>query len=95
MVNSFVFLFDIPVMINILYKMIKILHEKMLNAIYLYWFHNGTLAEDDSLNGHSNKPWINGRGSSYLLPSKIFLVEPLRSNGEIIAESIIGMDAAC
>ena len=26
----------IPVMINVLYEMIKILHEKMLNAIYLY-----------------------------------------------------------
>ena len=29
-------------MINMLYEMIKILHEKMLNAIYLYWFHNNT-----------------------------------------------------
>ena len=36
-------------MINILYKMIKILHEKMLNAIYLYWFHNDKLAESNSL----------------------------------------------
>ena len=26
----------IPVMINVLYEMIKILYEKMLNAIYLY-----------------------------------------------------------
>ena len=60
MVNSFVFSLDIPVMINILYEMIKILHEKMLNAIYLYWFHNDTLAENNSLNGHSNQPWING-----------------------------------
>ena len=60
MVNSFVFSLDIPVMINILYEMIKILHEKMLNAIYLYWFHNDTLAENNSLNGHSNEPWING-----------------------------------
>ena len=30
-------------MINILYQAIKILREKMLNAIYLYWFHNDTL----------------------------------------------------
>ena len=30
MVNSFVFSLDIPVMINILYEMIKILHEKIL-----------------------------------------------------------------
>ena len=36
MINIFVFSLDIPVMINILYEMIKILHEKMLNAIYLY-----------------------------------------------------------
>ena len=31
---------EIPVMINILLGMMKTLHEKMLNAIYLYWFHN-------------------------------------------------------
>ena len=54
------FSLDIPVIINILQGTIKILHEKMLNAIYLYWFHNDTLAENNSLNGHSNKPWING-----------------------------------
>ena len=47
-------------MINILYEMIKILHKKMLNAICLYWFHNDTLAENNSLNGHSNQPLING-----------------------------------
>ena len=40
--------------------MIKILHEKMLNGGYLCWFHNNTLAENNSLNGHSNEPWING-----------------------------------
>ena len=71
MVNSFVCSLDIPAMINVLYEMINILHEKMLNAIYLYWFPNDTLAENNSLNGHSNQPWING--SSYLLSSKIFL----------------------
>ena len=43
-------------MINILYKMIKIPHEKMLNVIYLYSFHNDTLAENNSLNGNSNQP---------------------------------------
>ena len=48
-------------MINILYEMIKILHEKMLDAIYLYWFHNDTLADSNALNGHSNKPWMNGK----------------------------------
>ena len=36
MVNTFVFSLDIPVATNILYEMIKILHEKMLNAIYLF-----------------------------------------------------------
>ena len=61
-------------MIIILYEMIKILHEKMLNAIYLYWFHNDTLAENKSLNGYSKKPWINERGSSYFLSSTIFLL---------------------
>ena len=37
MVNSFVFSLDIPVLFYILYKIIKIQREKMLNAIYLYW----------------------------------------------------------
>ena len=36
MVNAFAFSLDIPVATNILFKMIKILHEKLLNAIYLY-----------------------------------------------------------
>ena len=40
--------------------MIKILHEKMLNALYLYWCDNDTLAENSSLNGYSNETWING-----------------------------------
>ena len=35
-VNSFVLSLNIPVMIKILYEMIKILHEKMLNITYLY-----------------------------------------------------------
>ena len=39
------FSLGIPVIINILYEMIKILHEKMFNAIYLYWFHNDTLGK--------------------------------------------------
>ena len=56
MVDSLLLSLNIPVMINILYEMIKIMHEKMLNAIYLYWFHNDTLAENNSLNGHSNEP---------------------------------------
>ena len=60
MVNLFAFSLDVPVMINILYEMIKIVHEKMLNAIYLYWLHNNTSEENKSLNGHSNDPWANG-----------------------------------
>ena len=36
MVNSFVSSLDITVMIHILYEIIKILQEKMLNAIYMY-----------------------------------------------------------
>ena len=47
-------------MINILYEMIKIPHKKMLNVIYLYSFDNDTLAENNSLNDHSNQPWLNG-----------------------------------
>ena len=37
MVNYFVFSLNIPVTIKILYEMNKILHEKLLNAIYLAW----------------------------------------------------------
>ena len=51
---------DVSIMINILYKMIKILHEKMLNAIYFYWLHNDISEENNSQNDHSNEPWING-----------------------------------
>ena len=74
MVNSSVFSVDIPVMINILYEMIKILCEKMLNAIYLSWFHNDTSEGTNSLNGHSNEAGINGWCSSYLLPSITFFI---------------------
>ena len=60
MVNSFIISLDIHAMINILYEIIKVLGEIMLNAIYLYWFHNDTSEEHNSLNGHSNKPLIIG-----------------------------------
>ena len=40
--------------------MIKILHQKMLNAMYLYLFYNDVSVENNSLNDHSNEPWING-----------------------------------
>ena len=45
---------DILVMINITCKMIEILHDKMLIAIYLHCFHNDTIGGNNSLNGHSN-----------------------------------------
>ena len=56
------FSLDIPLMIKVLYELITILHEKMLLAIYLYWFQNDTLMGNNSLNGHSNEPWIEVRG---------------------------------
>ena len=56
MVNSIVISLDISVMINILYKKVKIPHEKILNAIYFYWSHNDTSEKIGSLNGHSNEP---------------------------------------
>ena len=66
--NAFVSSWDIPVMITILREIIKILYEKMLNEIYLYWCHTDTSDKNKSLTGHSNEPL------SYLLSSKIFLV---------------------
>ena len=61
MANAFVYSSGIPVAINILYeKIIKILQEKMLNTIYLYWLHNDWLEKNNLLNGHYNEPWING-----------------------------------
>ena len=77
MVNAFVFSLDIPVLINILYEMIKILHEKILNAIYLYWFHNDTLAENNSLNGHSNEPW---REESLKINEERSVTSPVKQN---------------
>ena len=35
------------------------MHEKMLKAINLYWFHNDASERKNSLNGHSNEPQIN------------------------------------
>ena len=59
MVTSFVVWLDIPATLNILYEMIKIMYEKMLNLIYLYWFHIDASDESNSQNVHSNEPWIN------------------------------------
>ena len=56
MINSFLASLDIPPIINILNEMIKILHEKRLNAIYLYWCHNRTSEKNNSLTGHSKEP---------------------------------------
>ena len=62
-------------LINCLYKMIEILQEEMLTGIYLYWFHY-TSQENNSPNGHSNGPWIDG-SSSYLMSTKILLIKHL------------------
>ena len=58
MVNSFAFSLYSIVMINILVEIIKILHEKMLKAITLYWFHNDASEKNNSLNDRSNEPRI-------------------------------------
>ena len=50
MVNSFGFLLDITVMINILQEIIKILHNKVLKTINLYWFHIDASEKINSLN---------------------------------------------
>ena len=55
-VNSFSVSFDITVMINILIDIIKLLHEKMIRAINLYWFRNDVPEKNNSLNGLSNEP---------------------------------------
>ena len=39
--------------------MIKILPDKMLNAVYLHWFHNDILTENNSPNGQSNQEFGN------------------------------------
>ena len=59
MVNSFVVSLDITVTINILQETIKVFLEKTLESINLHWFHNDVSEENNSLNGHSNKPRIN------------------------------------
>ena len=58
MVNSFAFSLYSIVMVNILVEIIKILHEKMLKAITLYWFHNDASEKNNSLNDRSNEPRI-------------------------------------
>ena len=68
LVNSF----DFFVMINILYEMIKVLHEKILYTICLYWFHNDTLAENNSLNSLSYKPRFQIRHISCQVKSSCF-----------------------
>ena len=59
MVDLFVFSLDIPELFNILYKIINILQEKMLNVIYLYWPDKDISEENNAINGNSNKSWIN------------------------------------
>ena len=38
----------------------KLLPEKMLKPIYFYSFYNDVSEKYNSLNGHSNEPWIKG-----------------------------------
>ena len=61
MVNSFAVSLDFTVTINILKEIRKILHEKMLKVINLYWFHNDVSEKINSLNGHPNEPRINNK----------------------------------
>ena len=35
------------------------MHEKMLKAISLYWFHKDASERNIPISGHSNKLWIN------------------------------------
>ena len=50
---------NITVMIDILQEIIKILQEKTLKHINLYWFHNDALQKNNILNFHSKEPRIN------------------------------------
>ena len=86
--NSFIFSLDIPVMIDIFYEIITILHEKTLNVIYFYWFHNDTSAENNSLNSHSNEPWINGC-RFVISPVKLNLLPVHYSSAFIVCSSKI------
>ena len=54
-INSFVVALYISIMINILQKIVKILHKKMLKGINFHCFHNGASEKNNSLNGHSNE----------------------------------------
>lgn len=60
MVDLFVFSLDIPELFNILYEIITMLQEEILNLIYLYWSHKDIKEENKSINGNSNESWING-----------------------------------
>ena len=66
-ISSTGFSLNITIMINILQE-IKILHDKILKAINLYWFHNDPSEKNNLLNDRSNdrptscqikSPWWN------------------------------------
>ena len=59
MVNLFVVSLDMTAMINILQEMMKILQEKMLKVINLYWLLNDATEKTNSLNDHPKEPWTN------------------------------------
>ena len=59
MVNLFAVSLDMTAVINILQEMMKILQEKMLKVINLYWLLNDATEKTNSLNDHPNEPWTN------------------------------------
>ena len=50
---------DIPVTINILQEILKILQKKMLKVINLYWFNNDATEKSNLKITYSNETWIN------------------------------------
>ena len=68
------------------------MHEKMLKAINLYWFHNDASERKNSLNGYSNEPQING-GSLYLLPTKI--LDQTSSVKEVVVGILVDKSLLC
>ena len=50
---------DIPIRINILQEILKILQKKMLKVINLYWFNNDATEKSNLKITYSNETWIN------------------------------------
>ena len=58
--------------------MVKILHGKILNAIYLSWFHSNTSEINNFVNGHSNEPSLPKKEN---FPLRISSVNETKSEG--------------